>query len=161
MDNFLNGFVHEFCPKIKTFFYQRFTQDLYQKKSFFDILKRKQSFLDLKNLSFKKGQKMVFFQRSQSMDFVQKSKFLLSPFLTENMSETIVFRYFGKKNNHFETKKLKFQQGLTKKHFSKGLVNRFCPKIELFLTGVFHRNHIRKDCLRYCGKKRMILRGKN
>ena len=57
MDNFLKGLVHEFCPKIKTFFYQRFTQDLYQKKSFFDILKRKQSFLDLKNLSFKKGQK--------------------------------------------------------------------------------------------------------
>ena len=150
-----------FVQKSKLSFISVLHRIYIRKISFFDILERKQSFLDLKNLSFKKGQKMVFFQRSQSMDFVQKSKFLLSPFLTEIMSEKIVFRYFGKKNNHFETKKLKFQQGLTKKHFLKGLVNRFCPKIELFLTGVFHRNHIRKDCLRYCGKKRMILRGKN
>ena len=150
-----------FVQKSKLSFISVLHRIYIRKKSFFHILKRKQSFLDLKNLSFKKGQKMVFFQRSQSMDFVQKSKFLLSPFLTEIMSEKIVFRYFGKKNNHFETNKLKLQQGLTKKHFLKGLVNRFCPKIELFLTGVFHRNHIRKDCSRYCGKKRMILRGKN
>ena len=37
----------------------------------------------------------------------------------------------------------------------------FFPKIELFLMGVFHRNHIRKHRFGYCGKKRMILRGKN
>ena len=36
----------------------------------------------------------------------------------------------------------------------------FFPKIELFLMGVFHRNHIRKHRFGYCGKKRMILRGK-
>ena len=36
----------------------------------------------------------------------------------------------------------------------------FFPKIELFLMGVFHRNHIRKYRFGYCGKKRMILRGR-
>ena len=36
----------------------------------------------------------------------------------------------------------------------------FFPKIELFLISVFHRNHIRKHRFGYCGKKRMILRGK-
>ena len=64
MDNFLKGFVHEFCGKIKTFFYRRFTQNLCQKRSFFDILNRKQSFLDQKIEVLKKGQKIVFFQRS-------------------------------------------------------------------------------------------------
>ena len=37
----------------------------------------------------------------------------------------------------------------------------FCPKIELFLIRVFHRNSIRKHLFLYCGKKRMILSGKN
>ena len=45
--------------------------------------------------------------------------------------------------------------------FAKGVVHGFCPKIELFLIGVFHRNHIRKDGFWYCGKKRMILSGQN
>ena len=36
----------------------------------------------------------------------------------------------------------------------------FFPKIQLFLMGVFHRNHIRKHRFGYCGKKRMILRGR-
>ena len=45
--------------------------------------------------------------------------------------------------------------------FLKGLVHGFCPKIELCLIAVFHRNHIRKDRFWYCGKKRMILNRKN
>ena len=46
-------------------------------------------------------------------------------------------------------------------HFLKGLVHGLCPKIELFHSGVFHRNHIRKDRFLYCGKNRMILSRKN
>ena len=37
----------------------------------------------------------------------------------------------------------------------------FFKKIERFLMGVFHRNHIRKHRFGYCGKKRLILRGEN
>ena len=48
---------------------------------------------------------------------------------------------------------MKFNQGPKNGHFLKGLVHGFCPKIELSLIGVFF------SC--YCGKKRMILRGKN
>ena len=29
--------------------------------------------------------------------------------------------------------------------FPKGLVHGFCPKIELSLIAVLHRNHVRKD----------------
>ena len=36
----------------------------------------------------------------------------------------------------------------------------FFPKIDFFLMGVFHRNHIKKHRIGYCGKKRMILKGK-
>ena len=77
------------CPwilsKFRTFSYRRFLQKSYQKRSFFDILDRKESFLDQKIEVYKKGQK---------------------------------------KNEHF----------------IRGLVHGFCPKIELFVIGVFYRN---------------------
>ena len=38
-----------------------------------------------------------------------------------------------------------FRKGQKMDIFAKGLVHRFCPKIELFLIGVFHRNYIRED----------------
>ena len=79
------------------------------------------------------------------MDCVQKSNFLLSLFVTEIMSEKNRFSIFWIENNHFNTKKLKFQKGRKNGHFLRGLVHGFCPKIELFLFSVFHRNHITKD----------------
>ena len=57
--------------------------------------------------------------------------------------------------------KIKVFKTAKKWTFSKRLVHGFCPKIELFLIGVFHRNHIRKSRFLYCGKKRMILGEKN
>ena len=50
---------------------------------------------------------MDIFQRGYSMDFVQRSKFLLSLFFTEIMSEKIVFDIY-ERNNDFKRKKLKF-----------------------------------------------------
>ena len=40
--------------------------------------------------------------------------------------------------------KIKVFKTAKKWTFSKRLVHGFCPKIELFLIGLFHRNHIRK-----------------
>ena len=45
------------------------------------------------------------------MDFVEKSKFLLSLFFTEIMSEKIVFRYFTQKTIICRLKKLGFKKG--------------------------------------------------
>ena len=42
-------------------------------------------------------------------------------------------------------KHVSFKKGQKMDIFAKGLVHGFCPKIELFLIGVFHRNHIRQD----------------
>ena len=52
MDNFLKGFVHEFCPKIKTFFYQRFTQDLYQKNIVLRYFREKTVIFRLEKFKF-------------------------------------------------------------------------------------------------------------
>ena len=65
--------------KNRTFSYRCFLQKLCQKRSFFDILERKQSFVD------------------QNIEVLTRAK------------------------------------------------NGFCPKIELSLIAVFHRNYVRKD----------------
>ena len=68
------------------------------------------------------------------------------------MSEKIVFGYCGKKTIIFRPKIEVLRKGKNAPYLER-LVHGFCPKIELFLIGVFF------SC--YCGKKRMILRGKN
>ena len=93
------------------------------------------------------------------MDFVQKSNFFLSAFFTEMISEKFFFRYCRKKRMILE-EKIKVFKRAKRWTFSKGLVHGFCRKIELFLIGVFHRNHIRKNRFLYCRKKRMILKKK-
>ena len=90
--------------KNRTFSYPCFSQKLCPKRSFLDILNRKQSFLD---------QKIKVLTRAKRWTFL------------------------------------------------KGLVHGLCPKIELFLICLFHRNHIRKDHFWYCRKKRMICSRKN
>ena len=40
---------------------------------------------------------------------------------------------------------MKFKQGRKNGDFFEGLVHGFCPKIELFLIAVFHRNYVGKD----------------
>ena len=55
---------------------------------------------------------------------------------------------------------MKFSKAPKNRHFPKGLVHGFCPKVELFLIDVFHRNHMRNDRFKYGGKKIMLTRGK-
>ena len=46
-------------------------------------------------------------------------------------------------------------------HFKKKIEVLRRGKIEFFLIGVFHKNHMRKDRFWYCGKSSMILSEKN
>ena len=40
---------------------------------------------------------------------------------------------------------MKFSKEPKNRHFPNGLVYGFCPNIEVFLIGVFHRSYLRKD----------------
>ena len=56
------------------------------------------------------------------------------------------FSIFWIEKNHFQTKKLKFIKRAKKNElFIRGLVHGFCPKMEIYFTAVFHRNHVRND----------------
>ena len=78
------------------------------------------------------------------MDFVQKLNFLLSLFFTEIMLEKILFGYFKSETliKRPENEVQTISQIWT---FFKRVVHGFCPKIELSLIAVFHRNYDRKD----------------
>ena len=58
---FPKGVNPRILTKNQTFSYRCFLQILYQKRSFFDILDRKQSFLEKKNEDLNKSQKMNIF----------------------------------------------------------------------------------------------------
>ena len=69
--------------------------------------------------------------------------FLIDVFHRNSIKKT-TFLILWKEKNDFKRKKLKFYKGPKDGHFSKGLVHEFCPNIEIFLIGVFHKNHITK-----------------
>ena len=54
------------------------------------------------------------------------------------------FPIFWIENNDYKTN-IQVLRRAKKWTFVKGLVQGFCQKIELFLIGVFHKNHMRKD----------------
>ena len=73
------------------------------------------------------------------------------------------FDIYKKRTNHFKTKKSNFNKGQKISGFEISgwfLDFGFGPKLEVFLMGVFYRNHFRKHRFWYWGTKRMILRGK-
>ena len=55
-----------------------------QKETFFDILDRKQCFLELKSEVLKKWKTIDILQRGKSMVFVEKSIFFLYVFFDQN-----------------------------------------------------------------------------
>ena len=75
--------------KNRTFSDRCFSQELCHKRSCFDILDRKQSFLDQKIEVLTRTKKWTSL-KGLSMDFVAKSIFLLSAFFTDIISEKIV-----------------------------------------------------------------------
>ena len=105
--HFLKGLVHRFCPKIKLSLIAVFLQKFCQKRSFFDILDRKQSFQDhkihgltpLKNVHCLKG--LVH-------GFCPKFEVSLIAVFYRNYVRKDRFSIFWIENNHFQTKKLKF-----------------------------------------------------
>ena len=103
---FFKGVSPWILSKNRTFSYRCFSQKLCQKRSFFDILDRKQSFLDQK-IEVLTRAKMDIFQRGYSLDFVLKWEFFLSAFLKKSY-EKRSFLIVWKEKNDFNRRKLKF-----------------------------------------------------
>ena len=113
-----------------------------------------------KNFSFKRTKKRTF---SKGVSPWLCPKIIISIIAVFSL-ELCHKRWFfdiHEREEWFLVKKIEVLKKVKNRHFLKGLVHGFCPKIEVFLIGVFHRNSIRKQHFWYCGKKRMFLSGKN
>ena len=160
---FSKGVSPWILSKNQTFCYRRFSQKWCQKRSFFDILERKQSFLDQKIEVLTRAKKIDIFkgvspyilkfsQEAENRHFLKgfvhgfcpKIELFLISVFTEIISEKIVLRYLWKKTI-FLDQKLEVLTRAKKWTFRKGLVHGFCPIIEFSLIAVFHRNYVRRD----------------
>ena len=93
----------------------------------------------------KKRAKKWTFSKGVSPWFLSKNRSFSLRRISEKSYQKRSFLILRKEKNDFKRKKLKFFKGPKNKLFLRGSVHGFCPKIELFLIGVFYRNHIRKD----------------
>ena len=79
------------------------------------------------------------------MDYVPKSKFFLSAFFTESLSENNVFDIVKKKRMILREKKNKLLKRAKKRTFSKGVVSPWIlSKNRTFSYRCFYRNYVRK-----------------
>ena len=145
--------------KNRTFSHRCFSQKLCQKRSFLDILNRKQLFSDQKNWSFNKDQKMDFF-KGVSPWILSKNRFFFICFFERNSIRKQRFWYFGKKRMTLSGKNWSFKKGHKKDIFQRGW-SMTLSKTHNFSYHFFFTEIIsQKIVFRYLWKKRMILRAK-
>ena len=130
------GLLHGFCQKIDLFLICFFVSQKKQKKTFFDILYRKECFLDHKREVLKMFKKSTFCKGVSPWFFLKNGRFPNLFFWAEKARKKHFFIFWIVKNA-FETWKVKFQQSKKNRHFAKGLVHGFCQKINLFLVCFF------------------------
>ena len=91
------------------------------------------------------------------MAFCPKNRTFSYRRFSEKFYQKASFLILWKEKNDFKWKKLKFLKGPKKRHFTKGLVHGFCPKIEISRMGVFYRNYVRKkSCFNILDKKQTL-----
>ena len=120
----------------------------------------KQSFWDKKIEVLKSAKKWTFF-KEVSPWILSKNWNLSFPCFSQKLCPKRSFLDILNRKQSFLNQKIEVLTRAKKWTFLKGLVHGLCPKIELFLISLFHRNHVRKDRLWYCRKKRMIWSRKN
>ena len=121
---FSKGVSPWILSKNQTFSYRSFSQKLCQNRSFFDILDRKQSFLDQKNEDLTRAKKWTFL-KGLVHGFCPKIEPLLFGIFHRNHIRKKSFLTLWAEENDFERKKLKFRKGPKNGNFPKGLVHGF------------------------------------
>ena len=130
--------------KNKTFFYRCFSQKLSQKRSFLDILNRKQSFWDQEMEVLTRAKKFTFLKGVSPWILSKNGTFSHRLFSQKSYKKTSFF-YIVESKDYFKSKKIEVLKRARKWTFFKGVSPRFCPKIEISRMGVSYRNYVRKN----------------
>ena len=105
--HFPKGLVHGFCPKIEISRMGVSYRNYARKKSFLNILNRKQSFLDQKIEVLTRTKKWTFFKGVSPWILSKNRTFSYLPFLQKFKKKT-TFLILWKEKNDFKWKKFKF-----------------------------------------------------
>ena len=109
-----------------------------QKETFFDILDRRKSSLDLKSEVLTKSKKIAILQRGYSMVFVKKSTFFWYVFFSQKSQKERFFDILDRKG-YFLDLKSEVLKSRKNRHFANGLVHGISQKIDLFLICSFEQ----------------------
>ena len=115
-----------------------------QKETFFDILDRKQSFLDLKSEVLTNSIKSTFCKGFSPWFLSKNRPFSYKCFFFRQKAMKKHFLIFWKEHKVFGTQKWSSHKVEKNRHFAKGLVHGFCQKINLFLICFFWAKKSRK-----------------
>ena len=126
------GLVHGFCQKIDLFLICFFWAKKSQKETFFDVLDRKECFLDRKKKVLKNSKESTFYKGVSSW-FLSKNWPFSYKFFFEQKAIKKHFLIFWIQNKVFWTSKMKFSQSRKKKTtLCKGVSPWFLSKNRLF-----------------------------
>ena len=136
---FSKGVSPWFLSKNRPFSYMNFLSKNSQKQKVFDILDRKECFLDLKSEVLKKSRKQTF-SKGVSPWFLSKNRpFSYMNFLSKNSQKQKVFDILDRKECFLDLKSQVLKKSRENRHFAKGLVHGFCPKNDRFVVFFFSK----------------------
>ena len=116
---FSKGVSPWILSKNRSFSYRCFLEKLCQKRTFFDILDRKQSFLDQKIEVSIRAQKWTFF-KGVSPWIVSRNRTFSYRRFSQKFYQKKTFLILWKENNDFKWNKLNFEKGPKNGHFQRG-----------------------------------------
>ena len=129
-----------------------------QENVFYDILKRKNTFLGYKNKKFKNSKNLTFFQRRYTMVLLQKRPFFQHFLLRQYRPGKCLLRYFTMEKRLSGQKKTKSPKGRKIDIFQKELTHGFGPKMAIFPIFFFRHYTPGKCLLRYSRTKKRLSR---
>ena len=132
---FSKEIIHFFGQKSKYFLFF-FLKKSSQKILFFDILDKRELFLD-QQYKVLKSSKQRDFPKGIIHGFCPNIKLFLLFFLGEKKFVKTIFLILWIEKNGFLDQKIELLKSAKHRHFPKGIVHGFCPNIKFFLIYIF------------------------
>ena len=144
MDIFYRGKSTDFVQKSYFFLSAFLTEIIWEKIVFLILWKEKNDYKRKKIEVLKRAKKWTFFKGVSPWILSKNRTFSYRRFSQKSYKKKR-FWYCGKKGMISSGTKTKVVKRAKKWTFFKGVSPRFCPKIKISITALFHWNYARKD----------------
>ena len=134
-----------------------FLGNIGQENVFYDIIEPKNTFLDYKNIKFKKSKNRHFFKGVKPWFWSKNGHYSHFFCIGSICQKNVFYDILKPKNTFLGYKNEKFKKSKNW-HFSKGLTHGFCPKMVIFPTLFLRQYRPGKSLLRYSRTKKHLSR---